>query len=610
MKLPSLSFITQQAAVTFRRFPLALINAAVGTIAAVLLINHEGYHPDSILTNIMMTTALGISFLTTIVVVGEKRKWSSGTTLAAQLVGVVVLVGYVFTLPRNIDGAPYIHLIRFAILFVGMHLLTAAAPFAGKNEPNGFWQYNKELFLRILTAFLFSGVLWIGLAVALQAMHHLFDINISEKRYAELWVVIIGIFNTWFFLAGVADDLDKLNLETAYPRGLKILTQYILLPLVVIYLLILYAYMGKILFEQSLPKGWVSTLILSFSIAGILALLLVHPIKDWVENVWIRTVSKWYYVVLIPLDIMLLIAIWQRTSDYGITVNRYIVIVLAFWLTAITLYFVISKTKNIKVIPTTLCIIAFCSAFGPWGAFDVSLNSQLDRLQPLLVKNGILVDEKIRKTTRQVQFEDKKEISSIIRYLVETHGTVSIQPWFETQLDTMGTGAYGSGTNIRHQQPQLVVAMMGIDYVTQWQSSISGQYDYSSDRKRAIDIEGYLKLVRLTSYNQIDSLKITLRENVSCLVHSDAGGLSVRILCTGDIEDSLRIDLQPMMNRLSEKYGNVMYQSNIPSEVMTMNSEGIMLKATIVVHHIRHQKDSTSTYGNALEADVLIGLKE
>ena len=50
--------------------------------------------------------------------------------------------------------------------------------------------------------------------------------------------------------------------------------QFILIPLVGLYLLILYVYGLQILFTWELPKGGLTYLILSFSIAGMLAVLL------------------------------------------------------------------------------------------------------------------------------------------------------------------------------------------------------------------------------------------------------------------------------------------------------------------------------------------------
>jgi len=120
----------------------------------------------------------------------------------------------------------------------------------------------------------------------------------------------------------VPRDLAHLESVTEYPKGLKVFAQYVLFPLVMVYLVILYVYMGKIIIAWDWPQGWVSKLILGFSGAGLFSLLLLHPVTGREENVWIRTAARWYYVILIPLLVMLFFAVWRRVSEYGVTPGR------------------------------------------------------------------------------------------------------------------------------------------------------------------------------------------------------------------------------------------------------------------------------------------------
>ena len=91
---------------------------------------------------------------------------------------------------------------------------------------------------------------------------------------------------------------------------------------------------------------------------------------------------------MFPLIILLGFAIWKRVASYGITEQRYFVLALAFWLLYIALYFLLSKRKTIRLIPLSLCVLAFLVSFGPWGAAGVSLRVQRSRLQALLEKDA------------------------------------------------------------------------------------------------------------------------------------------------------------------------------------------------------------------------------
>ncbi|QEK52551.1 DUF4153 domain-containing protein [Pedobacter aquae] len=196
-------------------------------------------------------------------------------------------------------------------------------------------------------------------------------------------------------------------------------------PLASIYLLILLAYEGKILVEWHLPNGFVSILILGYAVFGMLSLLLVHPLRNLEENKWIKLFSKSFYLFLIPLIVLLVLAVYTRVSDYGITESRYVLIVLTLWLGFITLYFLIKGQEQIRMIPISLCVIAIIISFGPWGLQSISRNSQQKRLSTLL--------------TAKADKERDQEIRNIVDYLHDYHGIMALQPFTKASLSDIKT---------------------------------------------------------------------------------------------------------------------------------------------------------------------------
>ncbi|MCH6574797.1 MAG: DUF4153 domain-containing protein, partial [Bacteroidetes bacterium] len=198
-----------------------------------------------------MIASLGLPLFTALAFYADKKLWEKTKSYLLQAAGAVLLAIYYFSLPENPESPEY-HLQRFLLLAVSFHFLVAFIPFIGGKQIQGFWQYNKSLFLRFFTSALYSAVLYIGLTIALAAMDYLFGVDIIWKSYMKLWIVIASVFQTWVFLAGVPANLNALNDLQEYPRGLKVLAQYILLPLVALYFLILITYEFKIIFEWNL----------------------------------------------------------------------------------------------------------------------------------------------------------------------------------------------------------------------------------------------------------------------------------------------------------------------------------------------------------------------
>ena len=354
MQLPSINYLYQKAKNSAVRFPLTLISSLLAVTIGIYLAEQEGVVGNLFpFINAMLCLALGIPLFFCVNVFTKKLDLTDIQSVSVKVGAAVVLGLLYFTLPNSEETAntslPYI---RYTIYNISIHLLVSFAPYLKGKQLNGFWQYNRLLFSRFILSVIYSGFLYVGIALALVSLNLLFEINIHDKLYFDLWIIIVGFFNTWFFVSGMPTNFDDLEEIDEYPFGLKVFSQYILLPLLVLYLVILYLYGAKIIALWDWPKGIVSWLIIAVAVLGIFAFLLIHPFGQKEENSWIKKFSKTYYFILLPLVAMLFIAISMRLADYGITINRYIVLLLGVWLTIVCFYFMIGK-NNIKFIPIT-----------------------------------------------------------------------------------------------------------------------------------------------------------------------------------------------------------------------------------------------------------------
>jgi len=84
------------------------------------------------------------------------------------------------------------------------------------------------------------------------------------------------------------------------------------------------------------------------------------------QSGFIKTFRKYFPFVVIPQIAMLFYAIYLRIAQYDITVNRYFVVVFGIWLLVISLYFIVSKKKEIAVIPSILTLFTIIISLGPW----------------------------------------------------------------------------------------------------------------------------------------------------------------------------------------------------------------------------------------------------
>lgn len=380
----------------------------------------------------LFTCFLAVPLFISAHLVAERRQWTTPTKVAALAGVLALLVLYFFSVGFELVQRDYY---RFGMFFVCAHLLVSFAPFIGYYQTNGFWHYNKTLLAQLFGATLYAGTLFVGIIIAVETVRFLFG-SFAQTLVGSLemyiFVIIFLFLHPLFFLYGIPDRLDTFQAQTTYPRGVKVFTQYVLLPLVVVYLLILYVYSGKILVQWQLPEGGVAYLVMAFSVAGVLALLLVYPLRESTEERWIRLFTKSFYLALFPLIVLLFIAIYRRIHDYGITENRYLVAALAIWLAAISMYFLVSKREDIRWIPVSLFVFGFLMAIGPWSIFSVSRRDQLQRFSALLRENTLLDDSGMFSGKGAVSEEEYDQLISGIRFFRDRRESNALRSFFST----------------------------------------------------------------------------------------------------------------------------------------------------------------------------------
>lgn len=426
--LPSLHSLTRQFFGILRRFPLALLFACLGTFAALEISYSLPEAAQSFWVKILICSHLGMVFSIALSTFAEAGTPARGKGTGLQIILVLALAGYWFSLHSPMNRGDWY---RFALLAATAHLLVSILPFSTKGQVSAFWHYNKDLFLRFLTAVLYSGVLFAGICIALLALRELFSLEIRDEVFLRLWILIAGLFNTSIFLAGIPHPPAAAGEEVRYPRGLKIFTQFVLIPLVSLYILILLAYELKIILQWHLPSGWVANLVIAFAVFGILSLLLVFPVRHEEGNRWIVLYNKLFYWIMIPLLALLMVAIGVRIYHYGLTEERYWVAITGIWLLFLALYFIPGHRENIKVIPSSLLIAVLAARCSMTPLCRYSQQSRLEKIlrQQGLAKNGKVLPQKQQPGTRTAA-----EITSIIGYLYEVHGVAAVQPYFSADL--------------------------------------------------------------------------------------------------------------------------------------------------------------------------------
>ncbi|WPR75565.1 DUF4153 domain-containing protein [Algoriphagus sp. NG3] len=622
MKFPSITQLQQDGTHAALRFPFSLLFGFLAAGLGCWMIELNSSH-DLRFLNLLLTFGLGIPLFFCIDVFAEKKRFTLFQRSISWIIGLVFLGLIYMSFPsEDVYTNTRIPYIRYTIYNLAIHLMVSFLPYVGSDNQEGFWNYNKNLFIRLVTGIYYSSVIFIGISLALLAINALFEVNIKGETYAQLFVITYGIFNTWFFLADIPHTFANELTQKDYPKGLKIFTQFILIPLLLVYLCILYLYGGKIIFTGDWPKGIVSYMIIAISVLGIFTNLLLYPYHQWKESGWIKKFYRGYYVFLIPLIILLFLAIGIRIQDYGLTVNRYIITLMGIWLGFISIYYSLGK-RNIKIIPLSLTLVMLFSSFGPWGMFGLSELMQRNRLAKILTEHNILIQDKIQNEvqwkigndgkpkpikelhTNSLPAEKLYEVSSILEYLEDYHGLENLYSWFEQDMDSLVRKFNKGRFDMTTVAPsKLFIETMGLPYIPPYQRMIRDEgpktLSLQGSGKFELDISEYeyLSLIDLSEWDSSSEIS----DNKKYRLNIDPDVQSNLILKWED--QQIEINISHYLQDLLTTYKNGYY--NVEEDEMVISKAKMNLKIRIQIQSLTIRQSEEDVIILSLKGILLI----
>jgi Domain of unknown function (DUF4153) len=308
-----------------------------------------------------------------------------------------------------------------------------------------FWLFDLQLGVAAVMGVATLVIVCGGLSLLLASCNYLFDLTIAGSVHEHIWATGAALIGPLFALGMIPANVDEPFIAGAKPDLLEKAVFYVLnfalAPLVLLYALILHAYAIKIAIAASMPKGEVGRLVLAFGVIGVASYMVAYPWRD----VGLRPVRwlmrSWFWLMVIP-TLLLTLAIWQRIDTYGVTPERYWLCLFAIWLSAMIVYFAVTRGKiDLRAIPASLAIGLILSSFGPWSSTTVSIRSQLGHLQSLLEGDHLLVNGRLKLDPPRIEtfarvVASNDHVSSILRELEKLDALDRIRPMLASFEDS------------------------------------------------------------------------------------------------------------------------------------------------------------------------------
>ncbi len=322
---------------------------------------------------------------------------------------------------------------QFGAIMVSVMLSLFFVLFFRPTTDKSFWTFAENNAREFISILIYAAVFYGGLALAVYAVEELFSVHVNDKVYGNLAMICFQLLAPLFFLSVITPKSLYYSTSLKHHHFLRILGLYILLPVLILYLFILYVYLFKIILNWQLPNGWVTSLVSVLALGGFLAKFLLFPLS---ENKVVNLLNKYFSLLLLPLVVLMSVGLWRRIDDYGISVNRLYVLVFNLWLYGVSVYLFFTQSKSLRWLVISFSMVLFVVSVGPWSVFAITKRVVENDIKTILVDSKLLDNNKlINNTGNKLHIADTVavQLSDKVAYYVQYYG---IENWKKTFYDT------------------------------------------------------------------------------------------------------------------------------------------------------------------------------
>lgn len=314
--------------------------------------------------------------------------------------------------------------------FLAVSVFTASFLRARNDLP--LWNFTVRLLSLGALSYLIGLVLLGGIALLLTLFEKLFGCDIPTEAYECFTVVCLSTLPTLLWLYQMPLREEKVDYSIRIVPILNFFARYLLTPLVLIYIAVLYIYAVSILFRGELPNGWVSWPVSILMLGIFLTVLILYPSRiKAAQSPFDKRMSRLLPLLTLPLLVLMSVAIGRRISDYGITYLRLYILAFNIWCYGMCVYLYFTRSRRILWIPLSFSLIFVLTSVGPWNFSAVTLRTLNRQLESIWARSAYkptrpMNEKAFERFLKQLPAKERKTFDGKLSYIrAEFNDTLS-----------------------------------------------------------------------------------------------------------------------------------------------------------------------------------------
>ncbi len=438
--------IFKGAAKSLYRFPAAIISAVIISIAAFVRISRAWNVQKTynlLFDSIQIAFVLGVAFSIAAVTLEEvkpnekKSFFVLANTLGIDVACLSFLLLYLHGGRIADDQTAYLSSIAIARVSVAIFIsLVAFVYFISRSKQvDGF---SDALFIThraFIVSATYGLVIMLGTSGVLGAFQALIYKGMNYRVYQYLGVIVGFITFTLFlgYFPSFKEGEDELEMAEIkeQPRFIVVLLAYILIPIMMALTVVLLIWSARVVFKGvDVSFNTLSGIASSYVVIGIW----LHVMVARHETNIVGFYKKSY---LLAGLLILLFEAWAlviQLSRFGLKTAEYsFLMIWIFGLISILLLISLNHRAYRKIAITSV-IISLVWVMPIIGYSDITFNSQVKRLEKILIEEEILVDGSITNKAAEIDQVKKGEITDAVDFIVYSDKT-NKPIWFKKEFN-------------------------------------------------------------------------------------------------------------------------------------------------------------------------------
>ena len=408
-----------------RRFPVAVLLLVFLTVYLMSLINHDD-GPVSEKWNFFFIffPATGALLAVSLQLLTEDFKHRL-TAIVTQVLVLALWLGVSLYLTQ-FERFSMQQLVGVSATVVTMVLSLFLLCFYRKDDDVPFWIFAQRLFVAITAGVVVSGILTLGIILFVQSLDWLFGMEVNG------WFLYIPTFCMVLLAPLLAmsqipeGEQKHIRRIAPYTGFIKGVSQYLFIPLLLLYIATLYVYAAKILITWQLPVGWVCYLVSASMLGMVILIFITFPLQYEQGNSFFKKLMRCLPLAMLPLLVLMSVAIGRRLSDYGITVSRLYVVVFNLWCYVVCIGLLLSRNRRIWWVPASFAVVLLLISVGPWSIPNVTEHRLQAEVREAFASSGVkklpLTGTQYEKWLKTAEEKLVRSVDSKLFYLQTDYG--------------------------------------------------------------------------------------------------------------------------------------------------------------------------------------------